>query len=455
MTIASAALEALALAPGWRMAEAVSRGEVAARELAEIMIARVRAINPDVHAFTHLDFDYWRRQASSIDEGDRSGVLAGVPIGVKDIFNTEVYPTEMGSPLWAGHKAGNDARCVSYLRWQGGLIAGKTDTAEFAVHAPNQVRNPWNTGHVTGTSSGGSAVAVATGMVPMALGTQTAGSTIRPASWCGTYAMKPSFGLIPRTGVLKTTDTLDNIGFYGRDGRDLELLLDVLRVRGDNYPGREAKLAERGTTPGRPWRVGFVRGHFWDDAPAYVRQAMETLASQVAGSEGIELVEVTLPEAARHAHALHRRVYNPCLAYYFREEIERDPARISESFMSLVRDGQTIPPADYEAALADQEQLSHDLEAVFDGGVDVLITHSSVGSAPKGAEPEMHRDLNPLWTLAWLPVINVPAFRCPQGLPWGYQMVGRRYSDYRLFRLLERFVAAGLAPDVAALANPT
>lgn len=437
---------------GVDIARAVQGGHYSARDVSEHFIARVVALNPQLKAITHLDLDYWRRQADAVDARADKGVLAGVPVGIKDIMNTEVLPTEMGSPIWQGHKAGNDARCVSYIRRDGGIVAGKTDTAEFAVHTPNAVVNPWSAEHVAGTSSGGSAVAVAAGMLPMALGTQTAGSTIRPGSWCGVYAMKPSFGLIPRTGVLKTTDTLDNIGFFARAAGDLSVLLDVLRAKGDNYPGREVRLATLGQPPaGRPWRVGFVRGHLWDQAPPYVHGAMEDFARTLDGLPDVDVLDVELPASATEAHALHRRIYNPCLAYYFRDELQKAPERISATFMHLVEDGRSIPPEDYKAALEQQVALSHDIEHVFDD-VDVLIHHSSNGSAPKGGEPTLNMDLNLLWTLAWVPVINVPCFTCPATLPFGLQVIGPRYGDHRLFRFIQRIVESGLVPRTAVQA---
>ncbi len=441
--------------PGWRIAAAVQRGEFTAEQVAKCFIERVRRVDPTVRAWAHLDEAYYLRQARAVDADPVKGPLAGVPVGVKDIFNTEVLPTEMGSPIWRGHKAGNDARCVSYVRRDGGLIAGKTDTAEFAVHVPCHARNPWHLEHVTGTSSGGSAAAVATATAPLALTTQTAGSTIRPASWCGVYGMKPSFGMIPRTGVLKTTDTLDNIGFYGRDGRDLGICLDSLRVCGRNFPILEQQLAAFSTRLKGPWRIALIRGHLDDEAPDYVHASMARIALELRSIAGVELVEVALPESTRDTQDLHRRLYNPCLAYYFREELTKAPELISDTFHALVQDGKTISPADYRFALEQQSRMAHEMASFFtDGGFDLILHHSSNGSAPRGLEPPVNRDLNPLWTLTWLPVVNVPAFRCPNGLPFGYQLIGPRYSDYRVLTFLEFLARHNLAPEIAAIAEP-
>lgn len=441
--------------PAWKIAEVVQEGKISARSVAEQFIERTRSINPHVEAWVALDEEYYLAQANEVDKNKLKGRLAGVPVGVKDIFNTEVYPTQMGSPIWKGHKAGNDARCVNYVRREQGIIAGKTDTAEFAVHMPGLAINPWNPTHVTGTSSGGSAVAVATAMVPVALGTQTAGSTIRPASWCGVYGMKPSFGLIPRTGVLKTTDTLDNIGYYGRDSKDLQLMLDVLRVRGNNYPIMEKQLLKYSIKK-KNWRVALVRGHLWDEAPEYVKENMETLASDINSLDNVEVIELELPESTTNAHSLHRRIYNPCLNYYFREELQDHSELISETFMSLVNDGKSIPPEDYVVALNEQEHLAQDLDSYFcNNDIDIIIHHSSNGSAPVEKEPEINQDLNLLWTLSWIPVINVPKFKCPQNLPYGFQIIGPRYSDYSILNFLEYLVEEGIAPEIAKVCTPT
>lgn len=440
--------------PANRIVRELQAGRLTATEVAETFLARINALNPRFSAWIHLDEDYVLAQARQVDAGARNGLLAGVPVGVKDIFNTEVFPTEMGSALWKGHKAGNDARCVSNLRREGALIAGKTDTAEFAVHTPGNALNPWNELHVTGTSSGGSAVAVATAMAPAALATQTAGSTIRPASWCGIYGMKPSFGVIPRTGVLKTTDTLDNIGFYGRDTRDLELLLDSMRVRGHNFPIMEKRFSAYAAKPRNRWRVAFIRGHLWDKAPEYTRNATRKAVNELSNIGNIELVELELPESTQSAHQLHRRIYNPCLAYYFKDELARAPELISDSFMALVEDGKTLSPEDYRIALQAQAELAHDLEYWFSANnVDFAIHFSSNGSAPVH-EPDTNEDINLLWTLSWLPVVNIPRFVCPKGLPYGLQVIGPRYSDYRMFNFLELLVEQNIAPEIAPVADP-
>ena len=213
---------------------------ISALELAKSCIKRYKEVEPKVHAWVYFSEDIILQQAKNIDKNlakrKTKYTLAGIPIGIKDIFNTYNMPTSMGSSIWKGFMPGNDARVVTNLRREGANIFGKTVTAEFAVHEPGPTLNPHNLAHIAGTSSTGSAVAVATGMVPAAIGSQTAASTIRPASYSGVYGYKPSFGCIARTGVLKTLDTLDHVTFFARSVRDLPILFDAMRVKGMNYP---------------------------------------------------------------------------------------------------------------------------------------------------------------------------------------------------------------------------
>jgi len=435
------------------IARAVLEGVYSAQKITESFIARTERIEPFVSAWTARNNEYLCQQAANIDKKTIKGPLAGVPVGVKDVFNTEVLPTQMGSLVWKGHMAGNNARCVACIKWKGGLVAGKTDTAEFAVHTPGKSLNPHNLLHITGTSSGGSAAAVATAMVPAALGTQTSGSTIRPASWCGVYAMKPSFGLIPRTGVLKTTDTLDNIAFFGRSIADLRLILESIRLRGENYPFIQHNLVDESKKTS--WRVGLYQSYLWNYAPEYARDALVEFAKQLNRVPGINVDDCTLPETTYTAHELHSRIYNPCLSYYFSEEIEKAPEKISPRFISLVEDGKRYSPEDYNYALREQELLSHTVhEYVSHEKFDFILCLSSNGSAPVGVEPILNMDTNLLWTLCWMPVVNVPVFKCPAGLPFGVQFTSARYSDLRLLSFLDHLVENKVIPASAPVAEP-
>ena len=297
------------------------------------------------------------------------------------------------------------------------------------------VKNPHDLTRVTGSSSGGSAAAVASGMVPVALGTQTGGSIIRPGSWCGVYAMKPSFGLIPRTGVLKTTDTLDTMGFFGRSVQDLGLLLESLRVKGHNFPIQENNLKKYQNLP-KKWRISFVGDLLLRDTENYVNKELNKLKMKLGMLDNVQIVEKQLPCLVQNFAELHRRIYHPCLLYYLSTELEKSKSAISPILMEIFEDAKTIPPEDYSKALQEQACLARDIEAYFlDNQVDIVLSYSSNGSAPI-VEPKKHYDLNQLWTMCWLPVVQVPQFKCSNGLPFGFQVVGPRYSDVKILSFL-------------------
>ncbi len=434
----------------------LNNADVTFLDVANSFVERTRLLDPLVHAWASINEEYIFTQANKMNELFKQKIqlpLLGMPIGIKDIFNTEFYPTQKGSLAWKNYRSGNDARCVSYLRQAGAIIFGKTDTAELAVHANGNTLNPYNPLHVTGSSSGGSAAAVSTAMVPLALGSQTGGSIIRPGSWCGVYAMKPSFGLIPRTGVLKTTDTLDSIGFFSRCVEDLKVMLDVLRIHGINFPIQEEKIKSYSGVK-KKWRVGFCNHHLMKQTKTYVQDSLEKLKKVLSNLDGVEVVVLDLPESTTRCHELHRRIYHPCLAYYLKTECDMGPDKISDILKEIFEDAKTIPPEDYKVALHEQALLAADIEQFFSKNeVDVILMNSSDGSAPYISEPSFHNDLNPLWTMAWLPVINVPQFTCPDGLPFGLQVIGPRFSDYKLLTFLEYLKVNKMIPQQSEIAS--
>ncbi|MBI1889005.1 MAG: amidase [Candidatus Spechtbacteria bacterium] len=378
--------------------------------------------------------------------GSNPRLLDNIPVGVKDIFNTSDFPTQMGSPLWKNFTPGNDARAVFNLKRRGAVILGKTITAEFAVHALNETLNPYDPTKTPGTSSSGSAVATALGMVPMAIGTQSAGSIIRPASFCGVYGCKPSFGLIPRTGVLKTTDTLDTIGFFAIHLKDLRRIFDSLRVWGENYPISNTAINDslRQQKPGgRPWQVGFVRTYIWKNAPLYAQEALEKFMQKLTAKNDIEIKEAALPEAMRQAHAAHETIYNKALSYYFEREY-RQTDFVSKIMNELIQKGREIGVEEYKRALALQSELIFKMDSFF-RDFDVIISLSTAGEAPLREVTELP-DAALMWTLTHLPVVNVPLFKTASGMPFGMQIAARKYNDYLLFEFLDYLQAQGLIP---------
>lgn len=426
-------------------------GDCTAVDAARAALAQIERLNPAIRAWIHVAPELALRQAEAADrklaEG-KGGALCGVPIGVKDIFNTADMPTQMGSPIWEGFTPGNDARVVHYLRMADAVLPGKTVTAEFAVHAPGPTRNPHNPEHMPGTSSSGSAAATAAGMVPLALGTQTAGSIIRPASYCGVYGFKPSFGLLPRTGMLKTTDSLDTVGIFARAVEDLALLFEVVRVHGIDYPISHAALndpARRDKGAG-PWRVGLLRGPKWANAESYAQKALEDFGRQVAGVPDVEVEEITMPAGFGRAHEIHATIYDRTLAYYFKEEFAAQTL-VSPIMYDIVQRGNALTLAQYKAALEEQNKLARECDEFLDGRYDIIVDLSTGGEAPKGLDSHDRLDNCLIWTLCGVPAINLPVFTGPLGLPFGTQIFARRYNDYLLLNFARHLQAHGIVRE--------
>ncbi len=426
-------------------------GALSVSDYVESCIDRIEALEGRIGAWASLDHDLVRRQALTLDQKrhrspDSLGTLFGLTVGVKDVFNTSDFPTAMGSPIWQGFRPGNDARVVAELMQHDALVMGKTVTAEFAVHHPGKTVNPHDSRRSPGTSSSGSAAAVACEMVPLALGTQTAGSTIRPASFNGIYGLKPSFGLIPRTGILKTLDTLDHVTLFSRFPEDLRLALDATRVRGRNYPNvhHYVDLAPIRSAKEK-WKVAFLRTHVWDLAAPYVKEAMEEFAAKLARESWIELEEISTPEQLATAHQVHETIYTKSLSYYFEEELRGHPDLISAVMREMIERGRSIRAEEFREGLRLQNVLAAEAEAAL-RKFDVLICHSTAHVAPIGLATREEKDPCLMWTLCRTPALNVPAFTGPDGMPFGLQIVAARYADYRLLEFAEELLRHGLAP---------
>ena len=419
-------------------------------DVARACIEQVGRLESQLHAWVCFDEDKLLAAAEQshrrLVAGEPLRLLEGVPVGVKDIFNTADFPTEMGSPLWKGFTPGNDARAVFHLLRQGALIPGKTVTAEFAVHALGKTRNPHDFSRNPGTSSSGSAVSVASGMVPAALGTQTAGSIVRPASFCGVYGFKPSFGLIPRLGMLKTTDSLDTVGFFAAHLKDLRVLFDSLRVHGPNYPISDAALndPERQTKgSGRPWRIGVARPAVYQNASAECRSAFDRWLAKLGRDARFEVAGVDLPGELERAHEIHSTIYNKALSYYFSNEFQRAEF-VSPVMNELIREGNAIDVSAYQKALKDQEQVAALVDHLL-RGFDVVVTLSTADVAPRREVAESP-DSALMWNLCYLPVVSAPCFASAEAQPFGLQILTRRYQDYLLLEFCDRLRELDLIP---------
>ena len=428
----------------------VERGTLSFKDMADATAHNINEKEADTLAWVDFDLDKLRLESEQAylkfkSRGHLLG-LDGIPFGVKDIFNTKAFSTQMGSPLWKDFTPGNNARVVDSLLFAGGIVVGKTVTAEFAVHALNETLNPHDESKTPGTSSSGSAAAVATGMVPFALATQTAGSIVRPASFCGVWGMKPSFGMIPRTGVLKTTDSLDSVGFIAAHAESLRPILDVVRVKGPDYPYVYKNVDSRGLLPksqNRSWRVGFVKTHTWDTAAPYARKSIEDLAKSIGSETGFELEEIEWPIDLQASHDIHSIIYNKSLSYYFQNERKME-SHVTPIMKEMIEAGELISPDQLKLALVNQDIYCGKIDKLF-MPYDFILSLGTSSSAPLRGVEELP-DPSLIWTMGHLPAIAAPTFRCPQGLPFGVQFVSRRWNDYLLLQGIAELINLGILP---------
>lgn len=416
--------------------------ELSCSMLADEVSRMMKRHEPNLHAFVCYDLEHLKSQALLQDSMGKMGL----PFGIKDIFNTKIFPTQMGSPIWKNFRAGNNARVVDSLINAGHMMVGKTVTAEFAVHALNETLNPHDVTRTPGTSSSGSAAAVARGIIPFALATQTAGSIVRPANFCGVWGMKPSFGMIPRTGVLKTTDSLDTIGFIAAHSKNLKVILDQVRVKGPDYPFVYKQVDQRGDYPKdkkQPWRIGIVKTHIWEHAKSYVQTAFETLAESIANVPGFIVEEIKWPESFQSTHTTHSTIYAKSLAYYFKQEKEM-ASEVTPLMLQMIEAGEPISPEIFKTALSQQREFIHQLDELLKP-YDFVLSLGTSSSAPLRHVEELP-DPSLIWTLGHVPSIAAPMFRCPEGLPFGVQFISRKWNDYVLLQGIDALVECGILP---------
>ncbi|MGJ4926011.1 amidase [Bradyrhizobium sp. HKCCYLS2038] len=417
------------------VAQGIAAGTFSSEEIAAALIARIAAIDGEIQAFAHVDPEVVLAEARARDAwksmGGRLGPLHGVPVGIKDLFDTADYPTEYGSPIFAGHRPSADAAAVRRLREAGAVVIGKTITTEFAYYAPGKTRNPHDTARTPGGSSSGSAAAVAAGLAPLALGSQTNGSVIRPASFCGVYGVKPSHGLVSRAGALLLSRKLDHVGAFARSLDDLALALDVLvgqdaadpDSRPYAAPGFGAAL--RSAWP-LPPRLAFVRTPVWDRADADARSAIEALARELHAEE------VELPAGFAGAWDAHRAIMTVDMAHNLGHHADRGP--VSLQFAELIAEGRRITAVQYLAARRDAERYAEGLSGVFEQVADAIITLPAVGAAPQGLEATGDPAFCSLWSLVGCPALSLPLLTSSDDMPIGVQLIGAFNRDERLFR---------------------
>jgi Asp-tRNA(Asn)/Glu-tRNA(Gln) amidotransferase A subunit family amidase len=409
-------------------AQRIRNGELTSAELTRACLTRCSRLDARIQAWEHLAagraMDQAEERDAALKAGGAAGPLYGVPLGIKDIIDVAGMPTTMGSPVYAGHTAGASAAVVHALEAAGAVILGKTVTTEFAYYTPNKTRNPWNPEHTPGGSSMGSAAAVAAGMACGALGTQTNGSVIRPAAFCGVVGFKPSLGASPLDRILVFAPTFDTVGVFTRWVADAALLTSVIAV-----PGRSLPETAPGALPGAPPLVA-VRSPVWKAADdAQCRAFAQGVAALRRAGASVE--EEELPAQFEQGHDAHRAImaYEGAVNIGPTQREHRD--RLSARLNALLDEGAAIPKARYEEALATRARLREAWERFLEGFA-AAITPPALGEAPATLAETGNPTFCTLWTLLGVPAVTVPVGVGPRGMPLGMQVVGASGRDAEL-----------------------
>jgi Asp-tRNA(Asn)/Glu-tRNA(Gln) amidotransferase A subunit family amidase len=396
--------------------------EITCEVLAAACLERIAEREETVRAWAFLDRKQALEQARALDRMPRRGRLHGLPFGIKDVIDTADQPTEYGSPIYRGYRPRADAASVALLRQAGALILGKTETTEFANNHPAPTRNPHDAAHTPGGSSSGSAAAVADRMVPLALGTQTGGSVIRPAAFCGVYACKPSFGSINRGGMKFDAESLDTIGVFGRSVEDLALALEPLTTR----PAPAFGAMES------PPRIGLCRTPAWRQADAATQANLEAAAHALARA-GARVHNFELPPGSEQLFDRHKVIMGYENARALAWEYFNFPDRISADLKPRLDEGWQVTREEYDALRAHSSRCRSALaDAMHE--VDFLLTPSACGEAPRQLSTTGDPVFNRAWTLFGVPCVTMPYGKGPHGLPLGVQLVGAFEGDTALLR---------------------
>lgn len=407
------------------LAPLLAARQLTVESVARSCLARAQQRDGDVHAWSSLSPDLVIEQARDLDRRGPCGPLFGIPVGIKDVILTQDMPTQYNSPIYQNFHPRIDAACVATLRAAGALIFGKTDTVEFAATGrPALTRNPHGLAHTPGGSSSGSGAAVADFHVPLALGTQTGGSIIRPASYCGVYGFKPTWNLVSREGAKMFSATLDTVGWFARSAADLGLMLAVFDPEPEPAPFVVAGA-----------RIALCRSPVWDYADADTRAAFSTAAERLRSS-GADVTELELPAKFDRLPALQMLIMRAEARSAFLADYLSHRADLHESFCAQVEnaDGYT------RAQLCDAYDTAAACRAEFDriaAGYDAILTPSTVGCAPLGLADTGALTFNAIWSLLHVPVANVPGFTGAGGLPVGLSVTGPRFYDRQVIAAAE------------------
>ena len=424
--------------PATTLVHLIESGKLSAEAVVRSCLERITGREPVVRAWSHLSGEAALAAAREFDRTKQDTLLRGVPIGIKDIFDTADMPTTYGSPIYVGCRPASDASAAALPRAAGGILIGKTVTTEFANRHPGPTTNPNDPDFSPGGSSSGSAAAVADFMVPLAIGTQTGGSVIRPAAYCGVVGFKPSFGLFPPAGMRINTEALDTVGIMARSVGDIALFCAAMMT----IPYAPPAMPEAGP------RLGLCRGPHWDEAQPEGRAVLEAAAERLAAAGAVVSDTEAPPESAdgderqrilgafeglrNHMPELHR--HEALLSVRLREEkIALGRQLTLDQFRTACRGAE-------RARVAAQNWAS---------GFDAILTLPAAGQAPRGLADTGSAAFNALWTQLYMPCLTLPAGRGPDGLPVGVQLVARRHTDERLLAIalwVEQRLAEGGRP---------
>ncbi len=417
-------------------AAAIRCGDLSSEMLVRRCLAKISDREAEVGAWIHLDENNALDQARALDHaltaGHALGSLHGVPVGIKDIYDTADMPTQLGSPLHHGRQPERDSGVVELLRRAGAVILGKTVTTEFALSHPGKTRNPHDLRRTPGGSSSGSAAAVADDMVPLSVGSQTVGSIVRPGSFCGVFAYKPTFGSITRRGMNLLSRRLDHVGVYARSVEDLALIGDAVMVTDPEdddmlaHPGRNLVSGLANLVQFAPKRLAFVRSPVWDQADEDAQRAYEDYARSLGNIIG----EIELPPEFDRALEDHHIILNACLAAVFKREYEETPQQLSDKLKARIALGIPLAASELVDATDRADGRRHLVDRLFDD-YDAVLTPAAPGEAPADLTTTGNAAFNAIWTQCGVPAINVPLLKGSNGMPLGLQVVAPRGRDVK------------------------
>jgi Asp-tRNA(Asn)/Glu-tRNA(Gln) amidotransferase A subunit family amidase len=405
-------------------AKLIAKREISSTELVKSCLDRINARESTVQAWAHLDEKLVMQAARAADAQEPKSPLHGIPFGVKDVIDSADLPTEYGSEIFKGHRPAKDAACIQRMKNAGAVLMGKTVSTEFATFRPGKTRNPHNPAHTPGGSSSGSAAAVGDSMIPLAFGNQTAGSHIRPGSFCGICAFKPTWGTVDLTGILPLEHSFDTLGYFARSFDDIANYYAI--VRG-------APPANAADGIGRAPRIGFYRTLERKHAEPASIAALEAAAKQLQ-SLGAIVEEVELAPRFAELIEVHPIILNVGLTRSLKAVYDKDAQRISERLRGMIEAGLSTPAVTYRKAVDQADACRRDINAAF-GSYDVLLCPSAPGEAPQGLEATGNPVFQLAWTLLHVPCASVPGAVGPKGLPVGVQFVGRQYDDDKVLAI--------------------